>query len=63
MSISILDESDFSCSFENRKLSLFHDSKFVGFTFCQVVINFYSLDTIISFNESLQLSTRGLKTK
>ena len=63
ISISTLDKSRYSCSFGNEKFSLFHDSKLVGSSFLSGYDNLYSIDTITSFNESLHLSTRGVKRK
>ncbi|KAL0289356.1 UNVERIFIED_CONTAM: hypothetical protein Scaly_2705800 [Sesamum calycinum] len=45
------------------KFSLFLDSKLVGSGSLSAYDNLYSLDTIASFNESLHLSTRGIKRK
>ena len=55
--ISILNKYDFSCSFGNRKFSMFHDLKLVSSSSLSDDDNFYMLDTIALFNESLQLST------
>ena len=63
ISISALDKSGYSCSFGNEKFSLFHDSKLVSSGSLSGYDNLYLLDTIASFNESLQLSTRGIKRK
>ena len=63
ISISVLDKYIFSCSFGNEKFSLFHDSKLVVFGSLSDNINLYILNTIILFNESLQLSTQGSKRK
>ena len=63
ISISALDKFGYSCSFGNGKFSLFHDSKLVGSGSLSVYDNLYLIDTIASFNESLQLSTRGIKRK
>ena len=57
ISISALDKSGYFCSFGNGKFSLLHDSKVVGSSFLSGFDNLYLLDTIASFNESLQLST------
>ena len=61
ISVFALDKYGYSFSFGNRKFSLFHDSKLVGSGSLSSNANLYMLDTIVSFNESLQLSTRGLK--
>ena len=63
ISISTLEKYGFSCSFRNRKFSLFYDSKLVGSGSLLGYDNLYLIDTIASFNESLQLSTRSLKRK
>ena len=63
ISISDLGKSNYSCSFGNGKFNLFHDSNFIGSSSLSGSDNFYMLDTIASFNESLQLSTRGLKRR
>ena len=57
ISISALDKSGYSCSFGNGKFSLFHDLKLVGFGSLSGYDNLYLIDTIASFNESLQSST------
>ena len=59
--IYALDKSSFFFSFRNEKFSLFNDSKLVGSNSLSTDDNVYLLDTIASFNESLQLSTRGIK--
>jgi hypothetical protein len=63
ISISALDKFGFSCSFGNRIFSLFHDSKLVGSGSLSSCDNLYSLDIIASYNETLQLSTQGVKRK
>ena len=63
ISISVLDKFDYSCSFENKKFELFHDSKLVGSESLMDYDNLYLIDTITSFNESLHLSTREVKRK
>ena len=63
ISISGLDKSGYSCSFGYEKFSWFHDSKLVGSGSLSGYDNLYSLYTDTSFNESLQLSTRGVKRK
>ncbi|KAB5519853.1 hypothetical protein DKX38_024172 [Salix brachista] len=60
ISISALDKSGYSCSFGNGKFSLFYDSKLSGSGSLSGYDNLYLIDTIASFNESLQLSTRAL---
>jgi transposase InsO family protein len=63
ISISALDKSGYSCSFGNGIFSLFHDSKLVGSGSLSGYDNLYLIDTIASFNESLHVSTRGVKRK
>ena len=53
----VVSEPGYFCSFENEKISFLHDSKVVGSDFLSGFDNLYLLDTITSFNESLQLST------
>ena len=62
-SISTLDKSGFSSSFGNEKFNLFNYSKLIGSSSLSGDDNLYMLDTIASFNESLQLSTQGIKRK
>ena len=63
VSISVLDKFGYSCSFENNKFSLFQNSNLVGTGSLSYVDNLYMLDTIVSYHETLQLSTRGVKRK
>ena len=63
ISISALDKFGYFCSFGNEKFELFHDSKLVGSGSLMHYDNLYLIDTIVSFNESLHLSTRGVKRK
>ena len=63
ISVSSFDKYGYSFSFGNENFSLFHDSKLVGFGSLSCNDNLYMLDTIVSFNESLQLSTRGVNRK
>ena len=63
ISISTLDKFDYSCSFGNNKFNFFHDSKMIGTGSLSGYDNLYLLDTTASFNESLHLSTRGIKRK
>lgn len=61
ISISVLDKFGYTCSFGNGKFSLFHDSKLVGSGSLSGYDNLYSIDTIASYNETLHVSTRGVK--
>ena len=63
ISVSTLDKSGYSCLFGNGKFSLFHNSILVGSGSLSGYDNLYSLYTDTSFNESLQLSIRGVKRK
>ena len=63
ISVSSLDKFGFSCSFRNRIFSLFHDSKLVGSGSLLLNDNLCTIDSITSYNESLQLSSRGIKRK
>ena len=63
ISISTLDKFSYSCSFGNNKFSLFHYSNMVGIVSLSGYDNLYLLHTIVSFNESVHLSTRGIKQK
>ena len=63
VSISVLDKFGYSCYFENNKFSLFQNSNLVGTGSLSYVDNLYMLDTIASYHETLQLSTRGVKRK
>ena len=58
-----MNKFSYSYSFGNNKFSLFHNSKKVGTGSLLGYDNLYLLDTIASFNESLHLSTRGIKQK
>lgn len=51
--ILTLDKSSFSHSFENKKFSLLHNLKLVCFVSFLGYDNFYFLDIITLFNESL----------
>lgn len=58
---SCIGQIYYSCSFGNEKFSLFHTSKLVCSNFLLDYDNVYLIDSIASFNESLQLSTQGTK--
>ena len=62
-SISTSEKFGFSCLFGNSKFSLFQDSKLVGTSSLLGYDNLYLIETIVSFNESLHLSIRGIKRK
>ena len=63
VSISILENFGYTCSFGNNKFSLFHNSNLVGTSSLSYVDHFYMLDTVASYHETLQLSTQGVKRK
>ena len=63
VSISVLDKLGYSCSFKNNKFSLFQNSNLVGTSSLSYIDNLYMLDTVASYHETLQLSTRGVKRK
>ena len=58
-----MDKFGYTCSFGNNKFSLLHNSNLVGIGSLSYVDNLYMLDTIASYHETLQLSTRGIKRK
>ena len=58
-----LDKYGFSCTFGSRQFNLFHDSKLVGSNSLSGYDNIYLIDMVVSFNKSLQFSTRELKRK
>jgi len=59
ISISNLDKFGFSCSLGNNKVSLYQNSKMVGSG--SLIDNLYMLDVVSSYNEILQISSRGTK--
>ena len=59
ISISSLDKFGFSCSFGNNKVSLYQNSNMVGSG--SLIDNLYMLDVVSSYNEILQISSRGTK--
>jgi len=59
ISISSLDKFGFSCSFGNNKVSLNQNSNMVGSG--SLIDNLYMLDVVSSYNEILQISSRGTK--
>ena len=63
VSISVLNKFGYSCNFGNNKFSLFQNSNLVGAGSLSYVDNLYMLDTVASYHETLQLSTRGVKRK
>ena len=63
ISISVLNKFGYSCSFGNNKFSLFQNSNLVGIGSLSYVDNLYMLDTVASYHETSQLSTRGVRRK
>ena len=62
MSVSRLDKSGYSCTFENGKVSLFQYSNMIGTS--SLVDNLYKLDINVShISESLHASNYGTKCK
>ena len=63
VSIPILETYGYCCSFGNRKVILYQNSNLVGSGSLLRYDNLYLLDIIASFNESLHVSTLGIKRK
>ena len=63
VSIFVLNKFGYSCSFGNNKFILLQNSNLVGADSLSYVDNLYMLDTVASYHETLQLSTRGVKIK
>ena len=61
--VPVLNTSSYYCSFENGKVILYQNSNLVGSGSLLRYYNLYLLDTIASFNESLYVSTVGIKRK
>ena len=61
--VPILDTSGYCCSFGNGKIIFYQNSNLVGSGSLLRYDNLYFLDTIVSFNESLHVSTIGIKRK
>ena len=61
--VPVLDTSGYCCSFGNGKVILYQNSNLVGSGSLLRYNNLYFLDTIASFNESLHVSTVGIKRK
>jgi hypothetical protein len=60
ISISVLDKLGFSCSFGDKKFGLYRHSNMVVSGFLSVMDNIYALDTIASYNETLNNETQML---
>ena len=63
VSIFVLDKFGYICSFGNNKFSLFQNSNLDGTGSLSYVDNLYMIDTVASYHETLQLSTRSVKRK
>ena len=61
--VLVLDTSGYCCSFGNGKVILYQNSNLVLSGSLLRYDNLYLLDTIASFNESLHVSTVGIKRK
>ena len=61
--VPVLDTFGYCCSFRNGKVILYQNSNLVGSGSLLRYDNLYLLDTIASFNESLHVSTVGIKRK
>ena len=61
VSVSSLDKFGYSCSFGNNKISLFHNSNFIGTG--SLIDNLYMLDTVTFNNEILNSDAKGTKRK
>ncbi|KAK9690672.1 hypothetical protein RND81_09G145600 [Saponaria officinalis] len=63
ISVSLLDKSGYSCSFENKKFILSLNSNIVGTGSLCGFDNLYMLDNVASYSENLHVETRGTKRK
>ena len=61
--VPVLDTSGYCCSFRYGKVILYQNSNLVGSSSLLRYDNLYLLDIIASFNESLHVSTVGIKLK
>jgi hypothetical protein len=61
--IFALDKLVFSCSFGDEKFSLYRHSNMVVSGFLSVMDNLYVLDTITSYNETLNNETGNIRQK
>jgi hypothetical protein len=61
ISISALDKLGFFCSFGDEKFGLYRHSNMVASGFLSVMNNLYALDTIVSYNETLNNETRNVR--
>jgi len=63
ISFSYLDKSGYSCSFGNNEFSLSFNSNMVGTGSLLAYDNLYLLDTVTTYNETLNTETHGTKRK
>ncbi|CAA0839096.1 Unknown protein, partial [Striga hermonthica] len=63
ISVSYLDKSGYCCSFGNNKVVLSFNSNVVGFGTFMANDNLYMLNTITSYNETLNVESKGTKRK
>jgi hypothetical protein len=61
ISISTLDKLDFSYFFGDRKFGLYRHSNMVASGFLSVMDNIYALDSIASYNETLNNETQNIR--
>ena len=61
ISIPALDKLGFTCSFGDGKFGLYQNSNLVASGFLSVLDNLYALDTIASYNETLNNETRNVR--
>jgi len=63
ISVSYLDKSSYSCSFGNNEFSLSFNSNIVGTGSLLAYDNLYLLDTVTTYNETLNTESHGTKRK
>jgi hypothetical protein len=61
--IFALDKLGFSCSFGDEKIGLYRHSNMIASDFLSVIDNFYVLDTITFYNETLNNKIRNVRQK
>ncbi|RYE19068.1 MAG: hypothetical protein EOP45_13205, partial [Sphingobacteriaceae bacterium] len=63
VSVSYLDKLGYCCSFQDSVFSLSINSKVVGTGSLLIYDNLYMLETVASYNETLNVESRGTKRK
>ena len=63
ISVSYLDKSRYSCSFENNQVNLSLNLKVIGTSSLVVYDNLYMLDIVASYDECLNIDSCGTKRK